>query len=54
MSLMNKIHLIYGRADKGRPLHVQCSHPSRLLVEVVTLYETAPDQWIDFRERRPA
>jgi hypothetical protein len=45
-------YLIYGTTAEGRPLHVQCSHPSRLLVKVVTLYEPDPARWIDFRERR--
>jgi hypothetical protein len=34
-------------------LHILCSHPSRPLVKIVTLYEPDPDQWIDFRTRRP-
>ncbi len=46
-------YLIYGRTAGGRPLHVQCSHPSRPLVKIVTLYEPDAGRWIDFRERRP-
>ncbi len=46
-------YLIYGRTAKGRPLHVQCSHPSRPLVKLVTLYEPDPARWIDYKERRP-
>jgi hypothetical protein len=46
-------YLIYGRTAEGRPLHVQCSHPSRPLVKIVTLYEPDPARWIDFKERRP-
>jgi Domain of unknown function (DUF4258) len=45
-------YLIYGRTAEGRPLHVQCSHPSRPLIKIVTLYEPDPARWIDFRERR--
>ncbi len=45
-------YLIYGRTAAGRALHVQCSHPSRTLVKIVTLYEPDPARWIDFRERR--
>jgi hypothetical protein len=45
-------YLIYGRTVEGRPLHVQCSHPSRPLVKIVTLYEPDPAQLINFRERR--
>ena len=46
-------YLIYGKTAEGRPLHVQCSHPARPLVKIVTLYEPDPVRWIDFRERRP-
>ena len=45
--------LIYGRTAAGRPLHVQCSYPSRPIVKVITLYEPDPDLWIDFRTRKP-
>jgi hypothetical protein len=44
--------LILGYTKAGRPLHVQCSYPSRPLVKVITLYEPYPDLWIDFRGRR--
>ncbi len=46
-------YLIYGKTAEGRPLHVQCSHPSRPLVKIVTLYERDPTRWTDFRERSP-
>lgn len=46
-------YLIYGRTAGDRPLHVQCSHPSRPLVKIVTIYEPDRARWIDFRERRP-
>jgi hypothetical protein len=47
--------LILGLTKAGRPLHVQCSYPSRPIIKVVTLYEPDPDpdQWIDFRTRKP-
>jgi uncharacterized protein DUF4258 len=45
--------LIFGFTQTGRPLHVQCSHPSRPIIKIVTLYEPDPDQWIDFRKRKP-
>jgi hypothetical protein len=45
--------LIFGRTTARRPLHVQCSYPSRLLVKLITLYEPDPDLWIDFRTRKP-
>jgi hypothetical protein len=44
--------LILGRTSAGRPLHIQCSYPSRPLIKIVTLYEPDPDLWIDFRIRR--
>jgi len=36
----------------GRALHVQCSHPSRPLVKIITLYQPDPDLWLDFRIRK--
>jgi hypothetical protein len=45
--------LVLGLTLEDRPLHILCSHPSRPLVKIVTLYEPDPDQWIDFRTRRP-
>jgi len=44
--------LILGYTEAGRPLHIQCSYPSRPLVKIITLYQPDPDLWIDFRIRR--
>src|SRR5919204_5863567 len=44
--------LVFGLTQAGRPLHMQCSYPSRPLVKIITLYEPDPDQWIDFKVRR--
>ena len=44
--------LILGKTGEGRPLHIQCSYPSRSLIKIITLYEPDPDLWIDFRIRR--
>jgi len=44
--------LILGFTKTGRPLHLQCSHPSRPLVKIVTLYEPDPDLWVDFKVRK--
>jgi hypothetical protein len=44
--------LILGFTQARRPLHVQCSYPSRDLIKIVTLYEPDPEIWIDFRVRR--
>jgi len=44
--------LIFGATLQGRPLHLQCSYPSRALVKIITLYEPDPARWIDYRMRR--
>ncbi len=44
--------LIYGQTQANRPLHVQCSYPTRPLIKVITVYEPDPREWIDFRVRR--
>jgi len=44
--------LALGFTQAGRPLHFQCSYPSRPLVKIITLYEPDPAEWIDFRVRR--
>ena len=45
--------LFFGTTSAGRPLHVQCSYPSRVPVRIITLYEPTPERWIDFKRRRP-
>lgn len=44
--------LIYGKATNGRPIHVQCSYPSRSLVKIITVYEPDPALWTNFEIRR--
>ncbi len=44
--------LIYGKTNLERPLHIQCSHPTRPKIKIITLYEPDPEEWVDFRERR--
>lgn len=44
--------LILGFTRVGRPLHVQCSYPSRPLLKIVTLYEPDPERWTDSRVRK--
>lgn len=44
--------LILGHTNTGRPLHIQCSYPSRPLIKIVTLYEPDPQHWIDMRIRK--
>ena len=46
-------YLIFGLTTGNRPLHVQCSYPSRPLLKIITLYEPDADLWIDFKVRKP-
>ena len=43
--------LISGMTAEQRPIHIQCSYPSRSII--MTLYEPDPVRWIDFKKRRP-
>jgi hypothetical protein len=45
--------LILGFTKQTRPLHIQCSYPSRPLLKIITNYEPDPDLWIDFKTRKP-
>ncbi len=44
--------LILGVTNNGRPLHIQCSYPSRPTLKIITLYEPDPDLWLDLRNRK--
>jgi hypothetical protein len=44
--------LLLGFTGAGRPIHVQCSDPSRPLIKIITLYEPDPGSWEDYRRRR--
>jgi Domain of unknown function (DUF4258) len=44
--------LILGFTKDRRPLHLQCSYPSRPLIKIITLYEPDPDLWVDFKVRK--
>lgn len=44
--------LIYGKTELGRPLHTQCSYPTRPKIKIITVYEPDPNEWIDFKKRR--
>ena len=44
--------LIFGMTSSGRPLHIQCSDPSRPIVKIVTVYEPDPALWIEWKVRR--
>ena len=44
--------LILGFTGAGRPLHIQCSYPSRPLIKIITLYQPDVQLWGDYRIRR--
>ena len=44
--------LIFGMTNEKRPIHIQCSYPSRPIIKVITVYEPDPERWIDFKIRR--
>ena len=45
--------LILGFTQAQRPLHIQCSYPSRAMIKVITLYEPEANKWnSDFTKRR--
>ena len=44
--------LLLGFTQAGRPLHIQCSYPSRPLLKIITVYEPSAAEWIDYRKRR--
>jgi len=46
--------LVFGVTLTRRPIHIQCSYPSRPLVKIITLYEPDPQRWVDFKVRRAA
>ena len=43
--------LIFGYTDAERPLHIQCSYPSRPLIKIITIYEPDSELWTDFKIR---
>ena len=44
--------LVFGFTRANRPLHIQCSYPSRPVIKVITVYEPDPAQWVEFKIRR--
>jgi hypothetical protein len=46
--------LILGHTENQRPVHIQCAHPIREILKVITVYQPDPSQWIDFRTRKPS
>jgi hypothetical protein len=46
--------LLFGRTANQRALHVQCTHPSRPLVKVITAFEPDPAEWGETLKERKA
>jgi hypothetical protein len=44
--------LLIGFTAHNRPLHVQCSYPSRPILKIITVYEPNPALWDEFRVRK--
>jgi len=44
--------LVFGHTAAGRPIHVQCSHPPRKLIKIITVYEPDSELWVDFKRRK--
>ena len=44
--------LVFGVTALGRPLHIQCSYPSRPKVKIITVYEPSPEEWENCVKRR--
>ena len=45
--------LICGFSVGGRCLQIQCTHPSRQRVKIITVYEPDAREWAAYRLRRP-
>jgi len=44
--------LVFGMTKSRRPIHIQCSYPSRRVVKIITLYQPDLEQWIGYKARR--
>ncbi|MDD2920771.1 MAG: DUF4258 domain-containing protein [Anaerolineales bacterium] len=44
--------LIFGMTVSQRPLHIQCSYPTRSVIKIITVYEPDPAEWIEYKERK--
>jgi hypothetical protein len=45
--------LIFGLTNDQRPIHVQCSYPSRPVIKIITLYQPDLQKWNNgFTQRR--
>jgi len=43
--------LVLGYTKAGRRLHIQCTHPVRTRIKIITVYEPDPGEWVDFKKR---
>jgi len=46
--------LVLGYTEVGRPLHIECTHPARTRIRIITVYAPDPAEWVDFISRRGA
>jgi len=47
------VHHLDDRANTGKdPCWRECSHPARLIIKVITLYQPDPALWVDDKVRR--
>lgn len=44
--------LVLGFTATRRPLHIQCSYPTRPILKIITLYEPDESQWFEFKIRK--
>lgn len=44
--------LVFRLTIARKPLHIQCTYPSKPKVKIITIYEPDPAEWIDFKIRR--
>jgi hypothetical protein len=44
--------LLLGFTHAQRPIHIQCSYPSRPRIKIITLYQPDPKKWLNYRIRR--
>jgi hypothetical protein len=47
--------LILGLTKARRPIHIQCSYPTRSLIKIITVYEPDLSKWNnDLTQRKPS
>ena len=43
---------VLGVTTAVRPLHVHCNYPSKPIIKFITLCESDPSRWLEFKVRR--